>query len=254
MATNREKYIDNLSNEELAQIIFDAGEYCDFCVHQGRCYAGRCESRGTCIYNITTWLSQEAKDEEEQTKIYNVSETYEKPEIIQITKKAWDDVLKRLDTLEEADKIDSDEFKEINRRLDKLEEEGKTKAPKDWNKNMTKDMRPMTQEDAEELVNKLLNMQKNWGIRNKEMNKTADQMFEELNYGNGEKNSEWIGYCKLSEDGDYDYDSIKINKKTYLYYKESVREKFDKRKACGITEAEDKAIHKKIEELQNEHN
>lgn len=209
MATNREKYIDNASDEELANRYGNLFEdKCERCSYQVN---GKCSSNGfdghngdACKIGFAEWLSQEVKDEEEQTKIYNVSETYEKPEIIQITKKAWDDTLNRLDKLEKSYIPTEEEQLKI---LDEINAEPKQE-------------------------------------------KTADEMFEELGYKRIETNHNWyIAYQYEEERGGMtacERIIIDTSHNLYRYAKQDREER-----SCAITEAEDKAIHKKIEELKN---
>ncbi len=168
------------------------------------------------------WLSQEAEEEDKMIK--NVSSDYEKSEMIQMTKEAYKDILARLDTLEQCNRIaEVDEY---------IKEELKEKT-KDIVKD--KNMRPMTQEDAKELVDKIGRCAEE--VR--QMNKTADEMFRELGY---EKLEDGCSYKK-------DNEVICISKQGDKYLK--TLDRFIGGAVLNfISEDEDKAIHRKIEELK----
>ena len=96
--TNREK----ISNEQLARFIFDGCcEYCNYCILQGQCYSNRCESHGTCINNIESWLSQEV--EEDTVHIPLIGKMPKTDKIVELTEQAYKNILSRLDNLEESE-------------------------------------------------------------------------------------------------------------------------------------------------------
>lgn len=232
--TNREKYINNASNEELANTL-ERGFY------QIRTKINISKGYFDVKKYILEWLSQEAEEDivnipsigkmlkTDKTKIIF---DYEKPEIIQLTKKAYYSILVRLDNLEKCNRI---------AEVEEYIKESLKEKTKDIVKN--KNIHPMTKEDAEELVNKI-------GLcaeEVKQMNKTADEMFEEL------------GFWKVRDDiigkthtiiytirgGDTGIEVIRRDDKCfYMKRTNAVNQE--------ISLKEDKAIHKKIEELKNE--
>lgn len=218
MATNRDK----IANEQLATFIFDGiYKHCDYCILQGNCYSGRCESRGTCINNIVSWLEKEAEEDLSRPPKIKLDAHFKE---VEITVKEWNEIKEHIE--------------------ESLKEE---------TKDLIKSMRPipMTLEEAEELADKLRKMQKSWGmINNKEKNKIADQMFEELGYKRIEANhGYYIAYERKEEIGGMTTSEriiIDTSHNLYRYAKQDRQEL-----SCAITEAEDKAIHKKIEELKN---
>ncbi len=244
--TNREKYINNASNEELAKILAHSLDRCSFCCLTPEICDG-CISQ--CEKRIAYWLSQEV--EEDIVSIPNIGkmpktdkiafDDYENFDEVKITVKAWNEVI--------------DKVRELNIRLDKLEkcnriaevkehiEESLKEKTKDIVKN--KNIQPMTKEDAEELVNKISLCAEE--VR--QMNKTADEMFEELGYMKDtfdEFGTDKIIYINNNKD------HILVRKNghymKYNYY--NFHSDFDYNDINFITEAEDKAIHKKIEELK----
>lgn len=102
-------------------------------------------------------------------------------------------------------------------RIDKLEEERKTKDPKDFSKADI-----------------------SYGV----IEKTADKMFEELGYEIVDGSIPNIQYCKIDEGRKV---VIELNRYVHIKYFSD----FDIRDISFINEAEDKAIHKKLEELKN---
>lgn len=91
-----------------------------------------------------------------------------------------------------------------------------------------------------------------------EIEPTADEMFEEMGY----KKDLCKGYheCVFTRRNEDDADEIVIDKTNYGYYYIKHRILYSKyffeeyTRSHTITESEDKAIHKKIEELKNETN
>lgn len=99
--TNREKYINNLTDEKLALYLaygcyinedndIDVDNRLDETYETRKILSRKAE-------NIKNWLLQEA--EEDKTEI---SSGYEKPEIIQLTIKSHEDILARFDKLEDS--------------------------------------------------------------------------------------------------------------------------------------------------------
>ena len=254
--TNREKYIDNASNEELATIIMskistmprfssidgftDAGKelmewlsqeaeedvkeddrHCDTCGNnKGYC----CLKRGTFINACEADLLSCKEWIPETKTVFD----YKEPERIQLTKKAYEDILARLDKLEKCNRI-----AEVKEHI----EESLKEKTKDIVKN--RNMRPMTNEDAEELVNKI-------GLcaeEVKQMNKSADKIFEELGYKQDDTNINHTVIRYTNEAGII----IEIDKHVLTYAK------FERGSCIAnmITNKEDKAIHKKIEEVKD---
>lgn len=81
--------------------------------------------------------------------------------------------------------------------------------------------------------------------------KTADKMFEELGYKRIEANHGcYIAYEHKEERGGMTASERIIIDTSHNLYRYAKMDKEER--SCAITEAEDKAIHKKIEEMKNE--
>lgn len=98
--TNREKYIDNATNEELALIISRLKYLCKNCPAYNECGKVNhhtCKStEDLCKQGFLKWLSQK--------------EVEETPKTIQLTEKEYKSLLDRVEKLEEFAKIKIDDF------------------------------------------------------------------------------------------------------------------------------------------------
>lgn len=189
--TNREKYIDNASNEEIASALCGMGL-------QYR-YSPDTQLR------VKEWLSQEAEEEIASP----------------IMSKALMKVDEKMAKLERR-------INENRIRIDKLEEERKKRDPKDFATCDTQSS--------------------DYGCGSVPLEKSADEMFEELGYEKMREDKCVFGYRKVVNS------EIIIIEITYQGKREitfsKLRDLIGVALADNITEAEDKAIHKKIEELK----
>lgn len=214
--TNREKYIDKLSDKEFGKLL------------RHKCYIGldgkiktepieeKPEGDSMEIHN---WLSQEAEEEK-----------------IELTKKAYKELLERIDRLEYNDKMNCDKFREIKNKVKQLE--CKTMTSEELYGN------PKHEEitDAELIQQELKN--------SRLTNQTADEMFEELGYKL--KRDEKFDVGSISRAITYQYKDMQLQIKIALLNHEYIFTKVHKDENAYITEAEAKTIHKKIEELKSE--
>lgn len=288
--TNKEKYIDNASDKTAAEnlenvlwhyyakkkggdfkeVLYDwlsqeveedngreriSCNVCKYAISNGYCSSFMhhhiCMNPKSARYNKGVDVVNDGCDKGEvEEDIVNIPSTgkmpktdkttfdYEKPEIMQPTKKAYYSILVRLDNLEKCNRIT--EVKEH------IEERLKEKT-KDMVKN--KNMRPMTKEDVEELIDKIGRCSEEV----KKMNKTADEMFEELGYYKIENSflSDHEKKQKIQKLAEYRQMKSEERWHITIYTNDKNELLFNKTNCEPITEAEDKAIHKKIEELRN---
>ncbi len=219
-----------------------------------KCVNSKSKSYGTYIMNDCSCDVWESKNscgiDENHTQVANITNETKKVELIEEgNNKTIFIQLPKDETTSKAIETLLLELHIMSARLDKLEKcnriaevkEHIEERLKEKTKYSTKDMRPMTKEDAEELVNKIGRCAEEVS----QMNKTADEMFEELEYKRCSTiNWKWV---KLSD--------TDCNYLTYILIYNNKFAKWDE-KGNGtqyrrlITEAEDKAIHKKIEELK----
>lgn len=218
MATNREKYINNASNEDLAQIISKLRYSCQYCPAYKECrkdgslsyeeWIGECEER------FLKWLSQEA-EEETKEDIVHIPQIGKMPKIdkkVELTEQAYKDILERLGKLEYYKNTYLELFKQMD---------------DSW-------------KDHCKATHNIQLSGYSYGSIEKE--KTAYQMFEELGY---KINKEYETPTTIL------YDNAKEDKQIII---DKVSLHFVKRNKNNIpmliTESEDIAIHKKISELK----
>lgn len=273
--TNREEYIEQqLNNIDLATLIVHRIDRCAFCNKKDCkfvCQPLEYKNLEFCITHIKKWLSQETEEDkktcgncklhkkvepcigaidkkcvnpksescgtytmndcscnnwevkeslgidENHTQATNtqIKNDYGNYDEIKITVEDWNEVI--------------DKVREIDARLGQLEKEGKVKEPKDF---ATCDIQPS-----------------GYGHGSFPVEKSADEMFEELGYIKEGKFSGCIAYwCD------------KYKKRITINWNDEYKKAtdFEYQKSRGgnsvadtITEAEDKAIHKKIKELKD---
>lgn len=244
MATNREKYINNASNEELVKRLT-----CNSCAYHNTNKCGMDDY--DCNEGKMLWLSQEAETfgiDENHTQVANLlNETQEETHLTmpddENTRKIIEYIIPRLTLLSaRLDKLEKcNRIAEVKEHIEeRLEEE---------TKDLTKNMRPTTQEDYYE-------REELYQLDNGEVKlipKSADEMFEELGYMKDtfdELGADEIIYINNNKD------HILVRKNghyiKYNYY--NFHPDFDYNDIKFITEAEDKAIHKKISELKEQKN
>ena len=154
---------------------------------------------------IAEWLSQETKEYKTKTTF-----DYEKSEVIQLTKKAYEDILSRLDNLEESEYHNAMAIE----RLEKINE---------YESNID-DVETKT---ADEMFEEL-------GYKKEHSDRNGCNYYHKDKYRAGIK-SEYIIH-------------VLANKSTVLFSKYERLD--DKQFCANINILEGKAIHKKIEELK----
>lgn len=215
--TNREKYIDNASNEEIASAICGMGL-------QYR-YSPDTQLR------VKEWLSQEA--EEETVNIPNIGKM-PKTDKTKIPS-SWDDIRPLIETDENIAML----IKEIIALQERVKELEKYSL---IGRNLI-----LTELKTPEINAVPLN-----GYSSIET-KTADEMFKELGYKKEFSDRNGCNYYhkEINRSGVKSEHIIHVlsNESSTLYGKYERLD--DKEFAANISVAEDKAIHKKIEELKN---
>lgn len=261
--TNREKYIDNASNEEIASAICGMGL-------QYR-YSPDTQLR------VKEWLSQEVKEDKERISCnvckYAVPNGYHSLFMYHHTCKNLNSERfnKGVDVVNDG--CDKGEVKEVEEdvvnipKIGKMPKTDKTKTPSPMNDTIDIDGNIAMlikeiialQERVKEIEkysligrNLILTELKTPEINAVPLNgyssietKTADEMFEELGYKKVNKSERIVIYTNNRFD-------IIINEDIEEEKKNIYTKLAKQGNGVGITEAEDKAIHKKIEELKNE--
>lgn len=215
--TNREKYIDKADIVDLYNLL----DWQKIEEKFGITITG--------TRDIYKWLSQEAEednteDKEVKRKGEDLSNSpkinrYVHFEEVKITIEDWNETIDRI--------------RKLSERLDKLEKCNRTAEAKGKFRNAT-------QEEKDCSYDYMLKTSKKNGVNIRDYDKSADEMFKELGYEKSCINDYVISYKKhgltISITIDGEYTKYCGNKTVY--------------EIAYITEAEDKAIHKKIEEIQ----
>lgn len=256
--TNKEKYIDNASNEELANLLANK------CIVYKNKIATLCLDEIEGAVRIENWLSQEAKEEKtcgnckfhmkvkpcigaiDKKCVNPKSEscgTYIMSDCscdVREAKESWemdDNHTQAINLPTETKKIELTEqaYKDILERLGKLE----------YYKNTYLELFKQMDDSWKDHCKATHNIQlSGYSYGSIEKEKTAYQMFEELGY---KINKEYETPTTIL------YDNAKEDKQIII---DKVSLHFAKRNKENmpmlITEAEDKAIHKKISELKEE--